>query len=300
MLQGALNLATSAMFLVAPGIIRSLGEYVPSFFFSIFTALFSVFVIAGILQIIAGITILSAAPWSWSFGVGTSIIGLFCFPIGTMLAILCLLILFSYKEELDAERSAKAKAGGNDEWPLILGTILVVAGILWALASYMETPYAWALAFGIIGIALFIIDRALRTQTKGLEALGEVSIAVGVFLALFVSNMSIDYIALPIIACGLLIILAYYISKRNRGVGRLVAILSIAAVIGALCSPLYSSYESDKLDNEVKYTIPETSYTDLKEIASIESSADRYEKRIELKPIRSALLIMRVKESAMS
>jgi hypothetical protein len=278
-LQGVINLIISAMFIAIPGMIQSLAEDAPSFLFSLFTVFSAVFVVIGILQVIAGIGVLSAASWSWGFGIGVSILGLFHFPIGTILAIVCLVVLMSSKEELGAEKGARAtgERKGNEEWPLILGTIVLVAGILWVLATYVETPYAWALAFGIIGMTLIILDRALRTQTKGLEILGEISLGTGVFLALFVSGISTEYVAVPIIVSGLLIILAYYISKRSRDAGRVIAVLCMAAVLGAACSPLYHSggsvrvgWDSDWIEGR-GYNISETRYFEPKESVSIDN-----------------------------
>jgi len=50
----------------------------------------------------------------------------------------------------------------------------------------------------------------------------------------------------PIIISGLLMIFAYYISKRNKDAGRLIAVLCVTAFIGAACSPLYND---EWLDN---------------------------------------------------
>ena len=216
-LQGAVNLIASAVFLAIPSMIQNLAESVPYLVSSLFTIFFWIFAVAGVLQIVAGIGVLSAASWSWSFGVGVSIIGLLHFPIGTILAIVCLTVLMTSKEEFGVEKRAhtSGKRESNEEWPLILGTIIIVVGILWVLASYVETPYAWATAFGVIGIALFVLDRALKTRTRGLEILGEISLGAGVFLALFVSGISTEYVAVPIIVSGLLIVVAYYISDRK-------------------------------------------------------------------------------------
>ncbi|MDY6985246.1 MAG: DUF4097 family beta strand repeat-containing protein [Candidatus Thermoplasmatota archaeon] len=267
-LQGVINLLTSAVFLVIPGMIAGFVEGMPSFVLSFFSLFFGAFVIVGILQILAAAGASTGAPWSWGLGIGVSILGLFNVPIGTILAIICLITLLSSREEFDVEK------GGNKEWPLILGTILVVAGALWVLAAYVETPYAWALAFGIIGIALMILDRALKTETKGLEILGEISLGIGVFLSLFVSSIRIEYLAVPIMVSGLLIILAYYISKRSRGVGRVIAVLCIAAVLGSVCSPLYQmSVDRDEdwiFGNEhIVSEISETRYLEPKERVSI-------------------------------
>ncbi|MDY6986131.1 MAG: DUF4097 family beta strand repeat-containing protein [Candidatus Thermoplasmatota archaeon] len=273
-LQGVINLLTSAIFLAIPNMTLSFVEGVPSFVLSFLTLFSGAFAVMGILQIVAGAGVLTGASWSWGLGIGVSILGLFNIPIGTVLAIICLIILLSSREEFDVEK------GENKEWPLILGTMLVVAGALWVLGAYVETPYAWALAFGIIGIALMILDRALKTETKGLEILGEISLGIGVFLALFVSNIRIEYLAAPIIVSGLLIIVAYYISRRNRGAGKIIAVLCIAAVLGSVCSPLYQiEWGEDQMSIEwnevwignelIVSEISETKYFEPKERVSI-------------------------------
>jgi len=143
------------------------------------------------------------------------------------------------------------------------------------LASYTETPYAWAIAFGIIAIALFVTDMTLKT--RGLKILGEISLCIGVFLALFVSNIDTGHAAVPIIISGLLMILAYYISKRNKDAGRLIAVLCIAAVLGAACSPLYHEdrsvrvgWDSDWIKG-TGYNVSETKYFEPKDRISVET-----------------------------
>jgi len=286
-LQGLMNVLVSLFFLAIPDMIYRLAEEATYFLFSFFGVFFGLFVIVGILQIIAGIGIMSSAQWAWGFGIGVSIVGLFSFPIGTVLAIVCILVLSSSREEFGVKREAGASSerNGDEEWPLVLGTIVVVIGILWVLAAYVRTPYAWAMAFGVIGIALMILGSVLKTQVRSLAVMGEIFLGIGVFVVFFVSGIRADYLAVPIIVGGLLIILAHYVSRKNREAGRFIAVICIAAVIGAVCAPLYPEGGSIRVGWDrswidiggwdgmgKEYTVSDTKYLEPKGMLSIETT----------------------------
>jgi len=288
-LQGLMNVFASLIFLAIPGMISQLAEEASSILFSFFGIFFGLFVIVGILQIIVGIGIMSSAQWAWGFGMGVSILGLFSFPIGTVLAIACILILLSSKEEFGVKSRAgvSGESSGNEEWPLVLGIVVVVIGILWVLAAYVRTSYAWAAAFGVMGIALMVLGSVMRIRTRSLVTLGEVFLCAGVFLAFFVSGIRMEDLAAPIIAGGLLLILAHYLSKRSRGAGRFLAALSIAAIMGAVCAPFYPESSSFRIewdgrfreiggwgDMREEYTISDTRYFEPKTMLSIETTGD--------------------------
>lgn len=294
MLQGLVNVFASLIFLAIPGMISQLAEEASSILFSFFGIFFGLFVIVGILQIIAGIGIMSSAQWAWGFGLGVSILGLFSFPIGTVLAVVCILILLSSRDEFGVRSGAvvSGESSGNEEWPLVIGTVVIVIGILWVLAAYVRTSYAWAAAFGVIGIALMVLGSIMRIRTRSLVTLGEFFLCVGVFLAFFVSGIRMENLAAPIIAGGLLLILAHYLSKRSRGAGRFLAALSIAVVIGAACAPLYPESGSVRIGlnddwNDVggwggmerEYTISDVRYFGNKEVLSIETTGSITVKR---------------------
>jgi DUF4097 and DUF4098 domain-containing protein YvlB len=287
MLQGLVNVFASLIFLAIPGMISRMAEEAPSFLFSFFGIFFGLFVIVGILQIIAGVGIMSSAHWAWGFGMGVSILGLFSFPIGTVLAVACILILLSSKEEFGVKSGTgvSGESSVNEEWPLVLGTVVVVIGILWVLAAYVRTSYAWAAAFGVIGIALMVMGSVMRIRTRSLVTLGEVFLCVCVFLAFFVSGIRMEDLAVPIMVGGLLLILAYYLSKRRRGAGRFLTALSIAAIIGAACAPLYPESGSVRIGldddwNDVggrggmgrEYTTSDVRYFGGKAMLSIETT----------------------------
>lgn len=282
-LQGLVNIFISLFFLAIPGMISQLAEEAPPSLFSFFSIFFGLFVVVGALQIVAGIGILTAAPWAWGFGIGVSVLGLFNFPVGTLLAIVCILVLSSSREEFGAKRGTIENGGGNgNEWLLVLGTVVVVIGILWVLASYVRTPYAWAMAFTVIGAALMALGALMRVSTRALGTLGEVFLGIGVFVAFFVSGIRVENLAVPIITGGLLLILAYYLSKRSREAGRFIAVLSIAAVVGAACAPLYPAggsirieWDSDWMDVTAReYTSQETKHFESKERVRVETTGD--------------------------
>jgi hypothetical protein len=164
-LQGIINLIFSAIFTIIPGIVLGFaGPELGDIVFSIFNVLFGAFVIVGILQVVAGIAMLSATPWSWGLGVVLSVFGLFAFPIGTVLAIICLIVLASSRAEFErsAGKAIENREVENKEGLLILGTVVLLVGVLWILATYVETAYSWASSFIVIGVVFIVLGKLLR------------------------------------------------------------------------------------------------------------------------------------------
>jgi small-conductance mechanosensitive channel len=165
-LQGIINLIFSAIFMIVPGIVLEFaGPEAGGIVSSIFNVLFGAFVIVGVLQVVAGIAMFSATPWSWGLGVALSVFGLFAFPIGTILAIICLIVLASSRDEFERGAGKAGERGretGNKEGLLILGTVVLLVGILWILATYIETAYSWASSFIVIGVVFIVLGKLLR------------------------------------------------------------------------------------------------------------------------------------------
>ena len=168
--QGIMNLIFSSIFAIVPGVVLEVaGPEAGGIIASIFGVLFGGFVIIGVLQVVAGIAMFSATPWSWGLGVALSVLGLFVFPFGTVLAIICLIVLMSSKDEFEMgaraaeeRRESGSMEAKNSEGILALGTVILLIGILWILAAYAESAYSWASSFIVIGIVFIVMGKFLK------------------------------------------------------------------------------------------------------------------------------------------
>ena len=163
--QGIINLIFSAIFMIVPEIVLEFaGPEAGGIVSSIFNVLFGAFVIVGVLQVVAGIAMFSATPWSWGLGVALSVFGLFAFPFGTVLAIICLIVLASSRDEFErgAGKAIENREVENKEGLLALGTVVLLVGVLRILATYIETAYSWASSFIVIGVVFIVLGKLLR------------------------------------------------------------------------------------------------------------------------------------------
>ena len=161
--QGVINIIQSVAFAAIPSLITDF-EIMPEpaleFLSSFFWVIFGYLLFIGIVQVITGIAMFNLNSWAWGAGIAFSLLGLFAFPFGSLLALICLVILLTSREEFDERKQERMD---SSETPLLIGIVVLIVGVFWILASYGLSGYGvWGLVFIIVGTLLMLLGRVIK------------------------------------------------------------------------------------------------------------------------------------------